>query len=188
MINFQYARANDVVDAVRQIAGDPNAKFVAGGTNLIDLMKMDVERPTKVIDITRLPLKQVENMPGGGLRIGALVRNTDLAYHPIVEQRYPVLASAIMAGAGSGTTVESPLTRGRKRYPLPRMLPRPHKRAKRESMTTTSPKSRPANSLATKSASGSALPQPHAVPREKQEMVFDADDPPCLSRRCLPEG
>jgi xanthine dehydrogenase YagS FAD-binding subunit len=63
MINFQYARVNDVVDAVRQIAGDPNAKFVAGGTNLIDLMKMDVERPTKVIDITRLPLKQVENTP-----------------------------------------------------------------------------------------------------------------------------
>ena len=99
MINFHYARANDVADAVRQIAGDPNAKFVAGGTNLIDLMKMDVERPTKVIDITRLPLKQVENTPAGGLRIGALVRNTDLAYHPLVEQRYPVLASATMAGA-----------------------------------------------------------------------------------------
>ena len=99
MINFHYARANDVTDAVRQIAGDPNAKFVAGGTNLIDLMKMDVERPTKVIDITRLPLKQVENTPAGGLRIGALVRNTDLAYHPLVEERYPVLASAIMAGA-----------------------------------------------------------------------------------------
>ena len=99
MINFQYARANDVADAVRQIAAHPNAKFIAGGTNLIDLMKMDVERPTKVIDITRLPLKQVEDTPGGGLRIGALVRNTDLAYHPLVEQRYPVLASAIMAGA-----------------------------------------------------------------------------------------
>src|SRR5215468_10308158 len=99
MINFQYARANDVADAVRLIADDPNAKFVAGGTNLIDLMKMDVERPTKVIDITRLPLKQVENTPGGGLRIGALVPNTDLAYHPLVEKRYPVLASAIMAGA-----------------------------------------------------------------------------------------
>ena len=99
MINFQYARANDVADAVRLIADDPNAKFVAGGTNLIDLMQMDVERPTKVIDITRLPLKQVENTPDGGLRIGALVPNTDLAYHPLVEKRYPVLASAIMAGA-----------------------------------------------------------------------------------------
>jgi xanthine dehydrogenase YagS FAD-binding subunit len=99
MINFHYARANDVADAVGQIAGDANAKFVAGGTNLIDLMKMDVERPTTVIDITRLPLKQVEHSPRGGLRIGALVRNTDLACYPLVEQHYPVLASAIMAGA-----------------------------------------------------------------------------------------
>jgi xanthine dehydrogenase YagS FAD-binding subunit len=99
MINFQYARVSDVTDAVRQIVADPNAKFVAGGTNLIDLMKMDIERPTKLIDITLLPLKQVENTPGGGLLIGALVRNTDLAYHPLVETRYPILASAIMAGA-----------------------------------------------------------------------------------------
>jgi xanthine dehydrogenase YagS FAD-binding subunit len=99
VINFQYARASDITDAVRQIVADPNAKFVAGGTNLIDLMKMDIERPTKLIDITRLPLKQVENTPGGGLLIGALVRNTDLAYHPLVETRYPILASAIMAGA-----------------------------------------------------------------------------------------
>jgi xanthine dehydrogenase YagS FAD-binding subunit len=99
MINFQYARASDVADAVHLVASDPTAKFIAGGTNLIDLMKMDVERPTKVIDITRLPLKQVESTPGGGLRVGALVRNSDLAYHPLVEQRYPVLASAVMAGA-----------------------------------------------------------------------------------------
>ncbi len=99
MINFQYTRARDLADAIRQVAADPKAKLIAGGTNLIDLMKMDVERPAKLIDITRLPLKQVETMPGGGLRIGALVRNTDLAYHPLVEKRYPVLASAIMAGA-----------------------------------------------------------------------------------------
>jgi xanthine dehydrogenase YagS FAD-binding subunit len=99
MIEFQYARAIDVADAVRQIAGNPGAKLVAGGTNLIDLMKMEVERPAKLIDITRLPLKQVEDTPGGGLRIGALVRNSDLAYHAPVEQRYPVLASAIKAGA-----------------------------------------------------------------------------------------
>jgi xanthine dehydrogenase YagS FAD-binding subunit len=99
MIGFHYVRASDVADAVRQKAGAPGARFVAGGTNLIDLMKMDVEQPTRVIDITRLPLKQVERTPHGGLSIGALVRNTDLAYHPMVEESYPVLASAIMAGA-----------------------------------------------------------------------------------------
>jgi xanthine dehydrogenase YagS FAD-binding subunit len=99
MIEFEYARADDVADAVRQMAGHPGAKFIAGGTNLIDLMKMDVEKPATVIDITRLPLRQLEATPGGGLRIGALVRNTEAAYHPLVEERYPVLASAIMAGA-----------------------------------------------------------------------------------------
>jgi len=99
VIGFQYARAGDVTDAVRLMAGDPRAKFVAGGTNLIDLMKMDVERPSMVIDINRLPLKEVEEVPGGGLRIGALVRNTDLAYNALVEERYPVLASALLAGA-----------------------------------------------------------------------------------------
>ena len=99
MIEFQYARATDVADALRQIVGNPGAKLVAGGTNLIDLMKMEVERPAKLIDITRLPLKQIEDTPGGGLRIGALVRNSDLAYYAPVEQRYPVLASAIKAGA-----------------------------------------------------------------------------------------
>jgi len=99
MINFQYARASDVADAVRQIAANPDAKFIAGGTNLIDLMKEDVERPARLIDISRLPLKTVEETAGGGLRIGALVPNSDLAYHPAVEQRYPLLSSAILAGA-----------------------------------------------------------------------------------------
>jgi xanthine dehydrogenase YagS FAD-binding subunit len=99
MINFQYSRANDVVDAVRQIGADPAAKFIAGGTNLLDLMKEDVERPTRLIDITRLPLKTVEETAGGGVRIGALVPNSDLAYHPLIEQRYPVVSSAIRAGA-----------------------------------------------------------------------------------------
>ena len=99
MINFEYARANDVADAVRQIAADPEAKFIAGGTNLIDLMKEDVERPSRLIDISRLPLKAVEETAGGGLRIGALVPNSDLAYHPLIEQRYPMLSSAILAGA-----------------------------------------------------------------------------------------
>jgi xanthine dehydrogenase YagS FAD-binding subunit len=99
MINFAYTRANDVADAVRQIAADPTAKFIAGGTNLIDLMKGDVERPTRLIDVSRLPLTSVEETPDGGLRIGALVANSDLAYHPLIEERYPMLASAILAGA-----------------------------------------------------------------------------------------
>jgi len=99
MINFQYARASDVADAVRQIVADPRAKFIAGGTNLIDLMKEDVERPSRLIDISRLPLKSVEETADGGLRIGALAPNSDLAYHPLIEQRYPLLGSAILAGA-----------------------------------------------------------------------------------------
>ena len=99
MINFQYARATDVADAVRQIAADPSAKFIAGGTNLLDLMKDDVERPSRLIDISRLPLRSVEETASGGLRIGALVPNSDLAYHPLVEKRYPMLSSAILAGA-----------------------------------------------------------------------------------------
>jgi xanthine dehydrogenase YagS FAD-binding subunit len=99
MINFEYMRASSVADAVRQIAVAPGAKFIAGGTNLVDLMKEDVERPMRLIDITRLPLKAVEEMSDGSLRIGALVPNTDLAYHPLIEQRYPMLSSAILAGA-----------------------------------------------------------------------------------------
>src|SRR5262245_14894031 len=99
MINFEYVRAGSVADAIRQIAADPRAKFIAGGTNLVDLMKDDVERPTRLIDITRLPLKAIEDNADGGLRIGALVPNADLAYHPLVEQRYPLLSSAILAGA-----------------------------------------------------------------------------------------
>ena len=99
MISFEYARANDVAEATRQITSSPGAKFIAGGTNLIDLMKMDVERPTRLVDISRLPLDKVEETRDGGLRIGALVRNTDLAYHPVVQERYPVLSSALLAGA-----------------------------------------------------------------------------------------
>ena len=75
-----YVRARSVAEAVREVAADPTAKFIAGGTNLLDLMKYDVERPTQLIDITRLPLNNIEETAAGGLRIGALVTNTDVAY------------------------------------------------------------------------------------------------------------
>ncbi|MGY3080998.1 CO/xanthine dehydrogenase FAD-binding subunit/aerobic-type carbon monoxide dehydrogenase small subunit (CoxS/CutS family) [Bradyrhizobium sp. LM6.10] len=101
MNNFQYARATDVTDAIRLLAADPGAKLIAGGTNLIDLMKENVERPSRLIDISRLPLRKVEETADGSLRIGALVPNSDLAYHPLIEQRYPLLASAILAGASA---------------------------------------------------------------------------------------
>src|SRR3954466_6266255 len=101
MNNFQYFRASDVADAIRLLAADPHAKLIAGGTNLLDLMKENVERPSRLIDISRLPLRDVEETADGGLRIGALVPNSDLAYHPLIEQRYPLLASAILAGASA---------------------------------------------------------------------------------------
>jgi xanthine dehydrogenase YagS FAD-binding subunit len=97
--SFEYSRATDVADALRQLAADPAAKLIAGGTNLIDLMKYDVEHPARLIDITALPLKSVEETPDGGVRVGALVPNTDLAYHPLVEKRYPIVSSAILSGA-----------------------------------------------------------------------------------------
>jgi xanthine dehydrogenase YagS FAD-binding subunit len=99
MISFQYSRPTTVADAVRQIAGNSSARFIAGGTNLVDLMRADVEQPTKLIDISRLALDSIGETSAGGLRIGALVRNSDLAYHPMVARRYPVLSSALLAGA-----------------------------------------------------------------------------------------
>jgi xanthine dehydrogenase YagS FAD-binding subunit len=99
MIDFDYARASDIPDAIRQIAADPNAKLIAGGTNLVDLMKYGVVNPTRVIDITHLPLNTLKETASGGLRIGALMPNSDLAYHPLIEERYPLVSSAILAGA-----------------------------------------------------------------------------------------
>jgi xanthine dehydrogenase YagS FAD-binding subunit len=99
MIGFHYSRAGDVADAVRLMSASPGAKFIAGGTNLVDLMKMDVEQPSQLIDVSKLPLNKVEPTADGGLRIGALVPNSDLAYHPLIAQRYPVLSGALLAGA-----------------------------------------------------------------------------------------
>jgi xanthine dehydrogenase YagS FAD-binding subunit len=76
-----------------------HAKFLAGGTNLIDLMKSGVERPAALVDINRLPLTKIETLPDGGVRLGALARNSDTANHPLVRERYPLLAYAILSGA-----------------------------------------------------------------------------------------
>jgi xanthine dehydrogenase YagS FAD-binding subunit len=101
MINFGYVRAASVIDAVKLIAANPAARFIAGGTNLLDLMKEHVERPSQLIDISRLPLNGIEETADGGVRIGALVPNSDLAYHPLIEARYPLVSSAILAGASA---------------------------------------------------------------------------------------
>ena len=99
MNSFTYTRADAVDTAVRERASEQTAKFVAGGTNLIDLMKENVERPTRLIDITRLPLTAISDTVNGGLRLGALATNADTAYHEQIIQRYPLLSQAILAGA-----------------------------------------------------------------------------------------
>jgi xanthine dehydrogenase YagS FAD-binding subunit len=97
---FDYSRPPDWQAAVNSVATDAQAKFLGGGTNLIDLMKMGVETPDRLVDINRLPLAQVEELPGNtGIRIGALVRNSDLAEHPLITARYPVLSEALLSGA-----------------------------------------------------------------------------------------
>ncbi|MDB5898922.1 MAG: Xanthine dehydrogenase YagS FAD-binding subunit [Ramlibacter sp.] len=96
---FEYLRADSVEAAARAVAARPDAKFLAGGTNLLDLMKLQVEAPTLVVDINRLGLARIEDLPDGGLRVGTLVRNADLAADTRVRQRYPVLSRALLAGA-----------------------------------------------------------------------------------------
>lgn len=96
---FSYVRPADPVEAARAVAQYPDAKFIAGGTNLLDLMKVQVETPAHIVDINRLGLDRIEKTGDGGLRIGALVRNTDLAADKRVRRDYAVLARALLAGA-----------------------------------------------------------------------------------------
>jgi xanthine dehydrogenase YagS FAD-binding subunit len=99
MTPFEYQRVNQPETALEAVSRVEHAKFLAGGTNLVDLMKSNVERPTRLVDITRLSLANIEELPDGGVRLGALARNTDTADHPLVRQKYPVLSQAILAGA-----------------------------------------------------------------------------------------
>jgi xanthine dehydrogenase YagS FAD-binding subunit len=107
MHTFEFVRPADSAAAIAAAAQaktsqqGADVRFVAGGTTLLDLMKLNVETPARVIDINRLPLDQIETTPDGGLKIGATVRNSDLAHHPRVERDYSVLSQAILAGASA---------------------------------------------------------------------------------------
>jgi xanthine dehydrogenase YagS FAD-binding subunit len=95
---FRYERAADALGAVA-LAAAPKAKFLGGGTNLVDLMRLDVEQPVQLVDVTRIGEDRIEETEEGGLRVGAGVRNSDLAADPRVRERYPVLSSALLRGA-----------------------------------------------------------------------------------------
>ena len=99
MQTFSYSRADEPAAAVRQVSGDARAAYLAGGTTLLDLMKLDVQSPGELVDINHLPLKKIEATAAGGLRIGAMATNTDLAYDRAVRERYPVLSEALLSGA-----------------------------------------------------------------------------------------
>ncbi|HEX8680410.1 MAG TPA: xanthine dehydrogenase family protein subunit M [Chthoniobacterales bacterium] len=95
---FKYVRASDPNAATGAMAANPQAKFLAGGTNILDLMKEDIERPNELIDLTRLKLAEIRPA-GGGVSIGALATNSDTANHPLIRRDYPLLTQAIVAGA-----------------------------------------------------------------------------------------
>jgi xanthine dehydrogenase YagS FAD-binding subunit len=99
MREFDYRRPLDVAGAVALLGVDPDARYLGGGTNLVDLMKTGVERPARLVDVRELPLDGIEVTEDGGLRIGATVTNSDLAAHPEVRRRYPALTQAVLAGA-----------------------------------------------------------------------------------------
>ena len=96
---FTYERASSVEAAAKAAASNPETKFIAGGTNLLDLMKLEIETPTHLIDVNGVGLDKIEPTPQGGLRIGALVRNTDLAAHETVRRDYSLISRALVAGA-----------------------------------------------------------------------------------------
>src|SRR4051812_4941504 len=98
MNSFTYKRATDEAEAIREVAGNRGAKFLAGGTNLVDLMKMNVQQPSELVDINRLALKKIERTPAG-LRLGALASNSEVANHKLVKENFPVLSEALLAGA-----------------------------------------------------------------------------------------
>jgi xanthine dehydrogenase YagS FAD-binding subunit len=98
---FSFSRAQDNNEAIASVAKTPNAKFIGGGTNLVDLMKFNIENPDALVDINHLDLSKIETLANGEVRIGALVKNSTLAYDDTIIQRYPVLSQALLAGASA---------------------------------------------------------------------------------------
>ena len=118
---FTYERPSAAAEAAAAVARTPGAKFIAGGTNLLDLMKLQIETPTHLVDVNRIGLDTIDDTDDGGLRIGALVRNTDLAADPRVRRDYGVLSRALVAGASGqlrnkATTAGNLLQRTRCHY------------------------------------------------------------------------
>src|SRR5689334_13002703 len=99
MQNFQYANTNRVNDAINALMANRDARVIAGGTTLVDLMKLDVETPNQLVDINRLPLGEITETGKGIVRIGAMARNSAVAYHPLIKERYPLLSEALLSGA-----------------------------------------------------------------------------------------
>jgi len=101
MNSFTYVSVTNVKQAIDERGGHAGSAFVAGGTNLLDDMKLGIERPEHLVDINALPLAKIEELPGGGLRIGAMVRNSDLAWDDRVRKQFPVLSEALLSGASA---------------------------------------------------------------------------------------
>lgn len=101
MREFAYERATDARQAVAVVLAEPDAVFLGAGTNLVDHLKLGIIAPGKLVDVSRLPFDQVTELPDGGMRIGAAVRNADLAAHPVIRARYPMLSAALVAGASA---------------------------------------------------------------------------------------
>src|SRR5258706_11254333 len=116
---FKYNRATDARNATKTLSANPDAKIIAGGTNILDLMREGVERPNELVDVSRLVLTQIK-AAGGSVSIGALAKNTDTANHPLIRQGYPLLSQAIVA-CGSGQIRNMAANGGK----LPSRTPRP---------------------------------------------------------------
>src|SRR5262249_10344219 len=101
MKNFGYARATNVSEAVQSISQMPNGKFLGGGTNLVDLMRENIEQPDFLVDVTSLGLDKIDELPDGSIRIGAAVKNSAIINHRLIRERFPVLAQAISMGASA---------------------------------------------------------------------------------------